>query len=82
MRVFEVRIRSYDRREGKTNWWTTKLDATSAPAAIAKVARGYMNGLTRKQKRDAAKLMEVQCTALAEKPVPVLLSGVSTERST
>jgi hypothetical protein len=66
MKTFEVKVRSYSRREGVTDWWTTKLAATSAPTAIARVARGYMKGLTRKGKRDAAKLMEVKCTALVE----------------
>lgn len=75
MKTYEVKVRTYSRREGMTNWWTRKLNASSAPSAITKVTRDYIKGLTRKEKRDAAKLMEVRCTylgaALQEAPPEV-----------
>lgn len=65
MQTFEVRVRSYSRREGVTNWVTIKLSATSTATAIARATRDYLRPLTRKEKRDAAKLVEVRCIKLA-----------------
>jgi hypothetical protein len=47
-----------------SNWNIHKLDATSAPTAIGRAVRDYMKGLTAKEKRDAAKSLEVKCTYL------------------
>lgn len=65
MKTFEVRIRRYDRREGVSNWTVHKLDATSAPTALVRVARDYVRTLTAKEKRDAAKLLETTVRRVA-----------------
>ena len=64
MKTFEVRIRRYDRREGLSNWKVAKLDATSTATALARAVRDYMGGLTAKERRDAAKSLEVKCMYL------------------
>lgn len=66
MATFQIRIRQYDRREGYSNWTEQKIPATSQAAAIGYGVREYMRQLTRKQKRDAAKLLEVKAVRLAE----------------
>jgi hypothetical protein len=66
MKTFKVSCRRYDRREGNSDWMDTKLNATSPATAVARGVREYMKGLTKKERRDAAKLLEVRVTTLAE----------------
>lgn len=64
MKTFEIRVRRYDRREGVTNWTVQKVDATGIATAIARTVREYMRDMTAKEKRDAAKSLEVKCVYL------------------
>ena len=61
MKTYEIRVRRYDRREGLSSWQVQKTDASNAPAAIGTVVRGYLKGLTAKEKRDSAKSLEIKC---------------------
>jgi len=64
MKTYEVRIRRYDRRDGVSNWSIQKIDATSVSTVVGRAVRDYVKGLTAKEKRDAAKSLEVKCTYL------------------
>lgn len=66
MTTFEVSIRRFDRREGKSNWQITKVAASNQIGAIAKAGREYMRGLSRTEKRDAGKLLEVHAVKLVQ----------------
>ena len=66
MKIFQVEVRRYDRREGTSNWVRNKFPATGPATAGARGIREYMRGLTRKDRRDAAKLIEVRVTLIGK----------------
>jgi predicted component of type VI protein secretion system len=66
MKTFEVRVRRYDRKEGVSNWCVQKTDASNMAAAIGASVREFFKGLTTKEKRDAAKSVEVKCVYMGK----------------
>jgi hypothetical protein len=61
VKTFEIRFRRYCRREGLSNWSTQKIDSSTAPAAIAKAVRVFLAVLSPKERRDAARSIQIKC---------------------
>lgn len=64
MITFEVSIRRWDRKTQYSDRVITKVSASNVTAAISKASRDFMSSLTRIQKRDAAKLLEIRAVRL------------------
>ena len=66
MKIYEVSLRRYDRRDGVSYWSPIKQTASSASSAVGRAIKIYMRGLTPKEKRDAAKQLEIKCVYLGQ----------------